>query len=994
MSEAKKRFVQFELLSVAIVEHIFKDLDVTIISQIEAHKDGGYDIVVECSDGQRMRKVYFECKLRSGNLNLRDIAANIIIAHNEGAVAMVALTNHDYTLQADEQISNFFKKTTLNIKVIIGSEIKNLVSKFNIPIPSDLEKLIYPTKSSRDKSNTILQIDFSKPDIHNQILKSSFDRYAQQMPLNFTCRKLSFATASLRNGDILSISGLMGVGKRDLAILAIKMMGGNNIAINADLHKTQERLLTGVLLDLWGISMLDFFGELGGFTDENIDSIFERLSKRNYDKKIQNILRRLLGDKRITGINDEYYNLLVCDYIVEMVNLRQDDLCRVFVFENLAYADDEIFHMILHMIRKFSQHKIPCIVIQDTEEYAPQRSIDLMEIFGNLPNYSTLEIGMFTKQEAVDFVLSKYSEIPRVISEEIVNHVGTRQSSIVMLVEYLRDTRIPFSDYKAVSEELEILQPNAVPTIMGKVMEYYRRKCDTTLFDTLFLLKGKVRSNLLEKLKVDSQILEQLVKGGILAFHQGHYSCSNRLVLSILEEWGHAASPRLHNLSFNILQFAEEARELIDDNDKVPLLLYQQKYDEALGILLLHMKQLENERQFNQLLENCDMIIDIFEKLREHLSRMEWTVYQLKIMAVKKMILTPKATFRIRELGDYLDEFSFLSPPKHFKIAYDYFRHTVDFKNGKFESDAEGGMGMKVYFEKVVEGLESDNTDDWLGHICNRYALYVKESEGYEAALDVYVRAHGALPESSRLWRGFISHQACMKLYSSPKEAFELYDILVQSSHEGASVDSLPFHEYVDKAMSALLFGDDLLAEKYSRLAADICEANGVLDEWGRSLNILGCSLMAQGKVSKAKSLFKESFQLLKVSGYKLFQWRSQLNFVYAALIEGCDGTDDIFKELNDAYLCFRDLHKAKLNLLLSDKDAKVEQLRDYHALLSFSLYYFKIKGSKYNAIQKDFELGSFQGQFECDLKELLSMPSSALPKSPYYRNGMIMMVG
>ena len=104
LTDAQKYNTQFEALSTQIVKLFFKDTN-AIIKKTKDTKDGGYDILVEYSDGTTTKRIYFECKLRSGNLNLRDIAANLIIAFNEGAVALGIITNYDYTEQSNENIS-------------------------------------------------------------------------------------------------------------------------------------------------------------------------------------------------------------------------------------------------------------------------------------------------------------------------------------------------------------------------------------------------------------------------------------------------------------------------------------------------------------------------------------------------------------------------------------------------------------------------------------------------------------------------------------------------------------------------------------------------------------------------------------------------------------------------------------------------------------------------------------------------------------------------
>ena len=170
MTIPQKCSQEFEELAETVVKELFKGSGAQI-TRTRRHKDGGYDIVAQYSDGSVEQKVYFECKLRSSNLNLRDIAANVIIAFNEGAVGLVALTNYDYTSQAAEQIGQFYQKTILNVKIIVGAEIKRIILKNNIQVSEDLLSILKDTSTMRKDTMSFLRIDLSKQNAYTQIFQ-------------------------------------------------------------------------------------------------------------------------------------------------------------------------------------------------------------------------------------------------------------------------------------------------------------------------------------------------------------------------------------------------------------------------------------------------------------------------------------------------------------------------------------------------------------------------------------------------------------------------------------------------------------------------------------------------------------------------------------------------------------------------------------------------------------------------------------------------------
>jgi len=993
VTNEQQEYARFEELSECIVKHIFRNTDVEI-KKTQLSKDGGYDIVAEYRNGQISQKVYFECKLRNKNLTLRDIAANVIIAFNEGAIALVAFINHNYTVQVNEQLCRFLNKTVLNIKIIMGDDINQLIQKYRIPLSDKLSKLISPARSRRKAVDNLLQIDFSRENLYEQILLH-IPPCTETPGTGFIPKRqeaqLSSARTILRLGGLVVVSGFLGIGKHMFVSSVISGLGYVTISINASFRVTQESILMDILFNIWGISAS---GIVEDFTITHIDTIIEQLNRRTTNKKTLNILRRIFGDKRIQGINDEDYNKLICDYIVDLIKMHKENFKYLFVFENLSSANDENKVLLLYLIKQLSRSEIPCVVIHDNEEYAIQEPFDFCKEFGCLKNFAIFELHAYTNDESIEYIRTQYPEIPMFIIKEIIEQVGTRNANISMFLEYIKTIGVSMMDNKRIAHELQTIQSNSLPTITGRVVDRYKRQDDSMLLlDMLFLLHGKISEKLCEKMEVKSCLLEQLIKINILVYHQGYYACSNRVVRAIIDDLGIDNSPRLRNLSLEILKIWETQPNIDTPDTKAYLLQYVGKHKEALEVLLPYIIYLESERQFDALIVNCALIIDLYRKTNDPIEWMKWTIYQLKIFDIKKALLLPKATVRMKELSDDLSRYLYLKIPDYYSQAYDYFVFKIDFKNGIYDTHAGNGLKMRHYFDNAVSGVKTDNYDDWLGGICNRYVLCIKESEGYDAALAAYINIINVLPDSICLWRGYHSHLACMCLYTAPDKAYNYYEEIIMYSHKLKSLYNLPFHEYVDRAMSKLIDGDLALAESFARYAVDICEANAVLDEWGRSLNILGCVLVCQNKIAEAKIIFKESMEMLKISGYKLYRWRSQLNYIHIALEDG-DDHKQLFIELEDAYRCFTSLLKEKITALLQKNTEEVVQSRDYHALLAFGLYSTKISNSTENIILTDFELGHHQNHYQSDLQTLKSNPSLALPNSPFFRSGMIMTIG
>ena len=166
---------KFEKLAEVVVWYLLKNSNQLNrkdfhIKRTRENKDGGYDVKADISYGGKEYTVYFECKLRGKNLGLRDIAANVIIAFNEGAVSFVAFTNNRQTAQADKHVYDFMEKTHLQIRIVTGDELKKYCCSKRLPLPSEIYKNINSVKSRELEHDQVLCLNLSGENILSQII--------------------------------------------------------------------------------------------------------------------------------------------------------------------------------------------------------------------------------------------------------------------------------------------------------------------------------------------------------------------------------------------------------------------------------------------------------------------------------------------------------------------------------------------------------------------------------------------------------------------------------------------------------------------------------------------------------------------------------------------------------------------------------------------------------------------------------------------------------
>lgn len=931
--------------------------------------------------------------MRGANLNLRDIAANVIIAFNEGAVSLVIFTNNNYTKQTNEHLKYFHKKTTLNIKIIIGEQISQLVRTYHISIAKELASLI-GTKSKLKTFDSALQIDLSKPELHHQFLyKQIEDEQSKSRNIYLTARNKELLQATqlfLQQGGMVAILGVIGSGKRTFCKALISNLNFKNINIDASLHRLQEHLLLDILLTIWGIPGKDIVDD---FTIDHIDTILERLAKKYSDEQTLYILRRLFGDKSIKGINNEQYNIRICEYIVHLLNIHNPNSPYIFCIKNLEYASSELQNLLIYFTTRLQDYGIPCVILWNKEEYDVNihQTSDLQDIFRAQKKFKIVKLHLYTHEEAVEYIKHSKPEISDYLATLIVDRIGVRQGNITMFLKFLDDTHIPLEDYQRIALEIENLPPNHIPALTDKVLNFYWHRYHN-LFHIIYLLRGKVSESILTQMGIQLSEPDKLVEENVLVYHNEWYSCANSVVWSIIEDWSKEDSPAIRRIANKVLKISLEQK-----NPSYETNAYIQKYlgqfEEAEKNLWQHILQLREYRQLDALIQSYDIAIELAKKQKNNINLLNYIIQQIDILTVKKKLLSEKANIRLIELKEILNDNFCQNIPKHFYFAYDYFIAKRDFKNGIYDTSTGNGALLKEYYEKTLQGIYRDNTEDWLGKLCYQYALYVKESQGNDAALIIFQDAIRLFPRSFSIQREYYSHLGCMELYRNPEQAFLYYCQIIDLFKDNPALCALPFHEYVDKAMAKLLSGNAYDAEALAQEAVSICEANRVIDEWGRALNIRGCTMVHLNKPTEALVLFEESYKMLKTSGYKLFSWRSQLNYIQQALNSNIK-IDQLKDDLKDAYDCFLSLFRDKINTLVKNDKNNFTLTREYHALLLFGLCIKRMRLQKWIKPFTDFDIEIIKRKYNKDLKLIINNPEKALSGSPYFKTGIILMVG
>lgn len=988
MTEEKRLSDKFEELSEEIVKYLFRNTDAEV-QRTREKKDGGYDVVVECRSDGKFQKAYFECKLRKKNLNLRDIAANVIIAFNHGAVAFVALTNRNFTQQTGSELLSFCQHSVLNVKVITGDDLKSLVRESGIAASDELQNLLVTPKAYRKDAFHILQIDIDADIVQQLFCRNNLPLEEEEtfFVQNFSS-ELKNLTHYLRDGDLTIVHGYWGVGKSKLIHSALKASQKRVIHINAQLHETKDPLILEILSKIWGISEFELFSK---FTKNEVKSISASVGGDCNDSETVRILTALFNENYADKRASATQNFLIGQYIAKLLKIHETDIGFVIYIENLQFTTKENYDFLKGLIRQFHDVQIGCVLQFQELEYKMSNGINFIEDLNLITQYKEIGLNPLRYEQAVDFVKCTCPNLSRHIAELIVDHAGTRIQSLSNLLVYLaQEQGGRLNDDRFLIKKLQILTANDAPGLMGMLLTGYRKKY-ADIFEVSYLLDCRVSLRICTLLDISPSTIDTLIAAGIFRCDQGVLVAMNGFVQKWIREIeSPMGSARIYACAERLLPLLEQEKDPYTI-EKISLCCALGQYKRGLDLLDANLRTWVRDKQYTALNRGLTIALHAVQKLGNAEREAGYLIQALDLMVIQKKLIEEP----VQEWLDRLDRCVRCGLPQHMSVALAFFRLKRAFKMGRFaDDDPEVSPGAE-YYRKCTAGQVTDNEGDWLGRVCSCYALTIKSTRGNQAALTAFEAARKFLPDSFDLRREYLSHLACIELFDKPLSAFVHYrKILTLFEHEAPDSAALPFHEYGDLAMSQLIAGNLPKARDLVENAIKISQSNGLLDEEGRNLNIHGCIELCEGNWKSAENLFQEATAIMRHAGCLNYAWRSELNYIEMQVLDG-KRTTDLQRRFEALYCDFRSLLTGKIAVLIADNAAAFQRTREYHALLVLGLCwaFFDVEDAGALKIIEDFGLQECENSYCRHLRDFLNRKPDFI-NSPYLRNSYIYLVG
>lgn len=986
-TNAQKFSSEFEMLSTQIVSAFFEGTNAEVNKTNET-KDGGYDIIVEYNEGNTLKKIFFECKLRSSNLNLRDIAANIIIAFNEGAVGLGIITNYNYTEQSNENIAEFFQKTFLNIKVIIGEDFPEIINRYKLSISPELRGMIGFKKAIRKEDFQFLRIDWSKKNIYRQFIEKGYSSSLTHNSYIVEVNSTLFDNAKhyLENGEIICIKGLIGVGKTSFIKNLLSEIDAHEIQIIADMYNSQSQLLLGVFLDLWGVPLHNI---VHGFTDDLVKKITSSI-EINSNSEVSDIIHSLLSNSYLSDIAYENYNWLICNYLIHQIIMHKDNFHYVFYIKNIEYATEEVQNILLYLCKLLNNNKIACIIEKDSLEYEILKS-SKVDIFHNgIKKYiREIPLNYLTSIEADNFVKREMQGYPETVQKCILCKAGVRLLTLNAVISYVKQIYQKDMESK-ISEKLEKFSQNDIPSSVNNLLDYYF-EIDPELFYYLAFAQGKLPIEWIKLLDKDNdEITEHLIALKFLDYDDSCLVAANDLVRSKLNDF-------LCQNPYKVKKAAEKILSIVDNFDdnyyiecKISVYYHLKKYQITYDYINKYMDKLWCDRQFSSYIKYGTMalkILDILNKDAEH--QLILLTKLLAAWVVKKQENNLDTELLYERYKELLERAA-ITTRNEFQIKYDYFISKKFFKNCDFKNAV---FITEPYYNKFINDTLDKNKSEWAEKICIVYALGKKELQGNDSALQIFKRLIYKNPNSFFIRFEMLSHQQCMNFFKNPLQALKCSEEMFELFNQNLRDDlPLPYHEYVDRAMCALCAKKYDLALQFSDEAIRILDSNGILPALGRAYNIKGCTKLCQDEMVAAKKYIKDACYIMDEVDYYLFSWRSRLNLILLEIHYPSNHTEykKIKNMLEKTYAQFKNIYKEKINSLALQEE--FYNSREYFALLMFGDAYNMLK-MKNKVIEDQMLSGKILKNYKAHLKLLTNNAVSYFTETPYSHKNFIFMI-
>ena len=293
------------------------------------------------------------------------------------------------------------------------------------------------------------------------------------------------------------------------------------------MHDTKDLVVLDMLAQIWGLSTIKMFSF---FSKNDIAAIAEMVGDKYNEEETIELLTALLNDtyadKHISARN----NVLLCNYIINLLTLHIEDIGFVIYIKKLQFANQEIYDFLIYFVKYLADRAIGCVISYQEPEYALQEGKSPLEKLCHIERYDECPIKLLSNEKALLYVQKMCPKLSYYVANKIVSKVGTRLYNLSHLLKSLfpNDSILPI-DNNTIIQKLQFCTPNNVPSLLSQSLIQYK-KIYPDLFEICYLFECRVPIEICNLIDNWAKSLEHLTNVGIFCCNCGMLIAQNEFV--------------------------------------------------------------------------------------------------------------------------------------------------------------------------------------------------------------------------------------------------------------------------------------------------------------------------------------------------------------------------------------------------------------------------------------------------------------------------------
>ncbi len=1025
-SFAKKNWRNFEILTKILFAFEFKakEEEIMITPLI---KDGGKDVKFKMSFYSQLLslpkiEIWIEAKLKSNNVEIGDIAGNVIIASNSSILSIFFVTNRYFTKQTVEELLKFKVKSGLQIILVNGFQYYNILKEHCTKV---LEYISNNKKEIKDFDgfklfvNELLEDLPTKPSKAQYEFEMKIERGNHLPPTKYSKAYREESKIELRKYDTSSIQSSHKMLNLDNIKLVPEISDselGNNPAYQL-IGKERIQLLNETLECIDKNETIILKGNSGQGKTFFANHIARNVYKKEYfvlftDTFEQNIISltkeiitNLIGfdyfkyledDKFVINYLSEFFQLeyIICEKLLELIKKDKfsetisAEICLevlvrllrsyrkrkklLLIVDNLHKSTNDLLSFLKNFFGRLNSESVPvlCLSIYQKPDniFIPENQwLQYLDSIAQSNKFATLTLPSLNNNDIFEYIRMLVPGANNNLIDFVTKNTLSDPFYIKLYINFLKSKEVIKSidkifwwlDDTSVLIDSQDLRCNSIDTLITYLIKTkMSNKQIKTICLILFFFNNHITQEILETI-IGEIDADTLVESGLFNVELQE----NSLVFKFN-----------HDLFFYNIVSSTSSEELTFTATKLLLQLkntsesIQIERADVLGTLYQYSGNFKEAENYYSKYAYGQIELAPFKSLIFFEKALDMS------LVTKNQITFPNDTEMklIFETLRLYNKYNFLSSRKAPNLFY-LLQKFDDFGQlsksqllnyyyflGLKLTKEENFNDAKSYFEKAYKKLDdsSDIPHEIIDRVITSFGINLKHIGERDESL-VFFEREIKRRGTQRIRYEMYSNLAAYNLTVNPNKSLEYFKIM-----KDELTPNRKSHLIVDIAMAYFYLKDVDLAIKYLKEAIPLSKKEINLSEEARGENIYGIIYWQKGETNASEDYLDLALSNGELANNHRWIWRIRTNLAQVALYN-----KKIEKAYNLSWAVINHLQKTRDSLIFEVTNSKIHSRR-FAALKAITyILYQMTKKEDLHQIEEIFDF-PFYTTFMNNLKE------------------------